>query len=125
MGPDEILAAVSSLDEPWRSRFEEFIANVSTRWAWSGKGRPTKDELRAWLREDLDLRRLVARMLHAWRRPGRTTKRIEMQEGCLPGREGETRVEGASSAAPACPGGDLVPGLSPRAQSQGGEERSR
>ncbi len=53
-----------SLDEPWRSRFLELVANEATGWEWEGQP-PTREEVALWL-SDGDLHQRVTRILNAW-----------------------------------------------------------
>jgi len=61
-----------SLEEPWRGRFLDLVANLATSWAWDGQ-RPTRKEMAAWLSADLELYREVKQLLETWQRP-RTRK---------------------------------------------------
>jgi len=67
---DILTDALFSLDEPWQGRFLNLVANLATRWAWSGT-RPTKEEITAWLGAELSLYQEVNRLLNAWWRPKR------------------------------------------------------
>jgi hypothetical protein len=53
-----------SLDEPWRSRFLELVANEATGWRWEGRP-PTREEVTTWL-GDGELHYKVAQILNAW-----------------------------------------------------------
>jgi hypothetical protein len=53
-----------SLDEPWRSRFLELVANEATGWSWEGRS-PTREEVAIWLDEG-DLHQKVTQILNAW-----------------------------------------------------------
>jgi hypothetical protein len=56
------------LEEPWRGRFLDLVANLATSWAWCGQC-PTRDEMVAWLCADLGLYQHVRDLLDAWWRP--------------------------------------------------------
>ena len=56
------------LEEPWRSRFLELVANLATSWTWCGQP-PTRDEVTAWLGADLGLYQQIRDLLDAWWRP--------------------------------------------------------
>ena len=58
------------LDEPWQGRFLELVANLATSWKWHEQ-RPTRDEIAAWLGDDLSLYQYVRLLLRAWWRPRR------------------------------------------------------
>ena len=62
--------ALFSLEEPWRGRFLDLVANLATSWAWDGQD-PTRKEVASWLSGDLDLYREVKQLLDAWQRPRR------------------------------------------------------
>lgn len=62
----EVVDALLALDEPWRSRFLEYMANQATGWRWNGRGEPTREEMEDWLREDLELRMKVVKMVRNW-----------------------------------------------------------
>ena len=53
-----------SLDEPWRSRFLELVANEATGWKWEGQP-PTRQEVATWL-GDGGLHHKVTQILNAW-----------------------------------------------------------
>lgn len=57
-----------SLDEPWRSRFLDLVANMATRWKWNGH-QPTREEIVAWLGRNPALYREIRLLLRAWQRP--------------------------------------------------------
>jgi hypothetical protein len=60
----QVAAEILSLEEPWRERFLEHLAERAGK-----DGRvPTRRELEAWLQEDLDLALMAARMVRTWRR---------------------------------------------------------
>ena len=65
---ESLIEALFSLEEPWRGRFLNLVANLATRWTWDGR-RPTQEEIIAWLRADRDLYRGVKLLLDAWPRP--------------------------------------------------------
>jgi hypothetical protein len=58
------------LEEPWRGRFLDLVANLATSWAWPG-GQPTREEVTAWLGADPNLYQRVWSLLQAWPRPER------------------------------------------------------
>jgi hypothetical protein len=53
-----------SLDEPWRSRFLELVANEATGWGWEGQP-PTREEIAIWLSNG-ELHQKVTQILNAW-----------------------------------------------------------
>jgi len=53
-----------SMDEPWRSRFLELVANEATGWRWEGRP-PTREEVAIWL-NDGELHRKITQILNAW-----------------------------------------------------------
>ncbi|MFQ6099925.1 MAG: hypothetical protein ACE5OS_01645 [Anaerolineae bacterium] len=55
-----------SLEEPWRSRFLNLVANQATGWAWDGQP-PTPDEVTTWL-GDWGLYQQVTSLLYEWHR---------------------------------------------------------
>ena len=57
----ELLDGIAGLEEPWRGNFRRFVAAAVGR--GDGKGESTDDDLQVWLKEDLDLLRLMRRML--------------------------------------------------------------
>ena len=57
-----------SLEEPWRSRFLELVANETMDWEWEGQS-PTQEEVATWL-SDGDLHQKVMQILNAWQRNG-------------------------------------------------------
>ena len=65
---DVLIRALFSLEEPWRSRFLDLVANLATNSTWDGRP-PTREEVTAWLSADLDLYREVKLLLDAWLRP--------------------------------------------------------
>ena len=67
---DELIRTLFSLEEPWRSRFLDLVANLATNSPWDGCP-PTREEVTAWLSADLDLYREVRLLLDAWLRPGK------------------------------------------------------
>ena len=60
--------ALFSLEEPWRGRFLDLVANLATSWTWDGQ-RPTRKEVTTWLSADLELYREIKQLLEAWQRP--------------------------------------------------------
>ncbi len=63
----ELLTAdVFSLDEPWRSRFLDLIANMATHWRGSAQ-QPTREEVAAWLGANPALCQQVKLLVGAWR----------------------------------------------------------
>ena len=57
-----------SLEEPWRSRFLDLVANMATRWKGNGH-QPTREEIVAWLGGNPALYREIRVLLRAWQRP--------------------------------------------------------
>jgi len=55
-----------SLEEPWRSRFLNLLANYATGWKWNGQS-PTQEEVASWLGDNI-LHQEVTLMLTAWQR---------------------------------------------------------
>jgi len=53
-----------SLDEPWKSRFLDLIANEATNWSWNGPS-PSHEELVSWL-TDCDTYRRTTTLLNVW-----------------------------------------------------------
>ena len=69
---DEIAGTVDgilALDEPWRGRFLNVIANLATGGAWNGNGEPAREDLLIWLRTNRALRVQTVQMYSTWRRP--------------------------------------------------------
>jgi hypothetical protein len=60
--------ALFSLEEPWRGRFLNLVANLATSWAWDGQP-PTRKQVTNWLGTDLELYREMKLLLDAWHRP--------------------------------------------------------
>lgn len=60
--------ALFSLEEPWRGRFLDLVANLATSWTWDSQ-LPTRKEVASWLIADLELYREVKLLLDAWERP--------------------------------------------------------
>jgi hypothetical protein len=59
-----------SLQEPWRGRFLELVADQAGGALLRGRT-PAPEDVAAWLRADPALHWQVTQMLNAWQRPGR------------------------------------------------------
>jgi hypothetical protein len=57
--------ALLSLDEPWKSRFPDLVANEATGCSWNDKETPTYEELVSWL-TDSDIYRRTMTLLNVW-----------------------------------------------------------
>jgi hypothetical protein len=62
---EELVEALLSIEEPWRSRFLDLTANLATGWTWDGQ-QPNRAALTSWLQADPDLGRKVRVMVRAW-----------------------------------------------------------
>lgn len=60
--------ALFSLEEPWRGRFLDLLANGATNRAWDGRP-PTREEVTTWL-SDSNLYQEVTLLLNAWQGGG-------------------------------------------------------
>ena len=54
-----------ALEEPWRSRFLELIAQLATGRQWDSQT-PSRSMTETWLLENKQLRNQVAQMLKTW-----------------------------------------------------------
>ncbi len=61
---ESLTEAMFSMDEPWRSRLLELVANQATGWMWEGRP-PTRDQVTVWLGNG-DLYQEVVHLLNAW-----------------------------------------------------------
>jgi hypothetical protein len=61
----ELAEILFALDEPWRGRFLELVANKATGWRWEGLS-PTRAEVETWL-SDSALCRSIGQLLNTWR----------------------------------------------------------
>ena len=61
---ESLTNALFSLEEPWRSRFLDLVANQATGQARDG-AIPTPDEVTTWL-GDTGLYRRIMRLLYVW-----------------------------------------------------------
>jgi hypothetical protein len=62
---EDLVEALFSVEEPWRTRFLGLTANLATGWTWDGQ-QPNKARLTTWLQTDPDLDRKVRVMVRAW-----------------------------------------------------------
>jgi NADPH:quinone reductase-like Zn-dependent oxidoreductase len=53
-----------SIDEPWRSRFLELVANEAKGWRWEERP-PTREEVATWL-NDGELHQKITQILNVW-----------------------------------------------------------
>jgi hypothetical protein len=60
-----------SLDEPWRERFLDLVANLATHCAWD-EGQPTWEDVTGWLGTHPTLYQRVRLLLSLWCRSGDT-----------------------------------------------------
>ena len=65
---ESLANALYALDEPWRGRFLELVAEMATRGGWNGR-RPKRDDIVSWLSTDHALFRQTERLLDTWRNP--------------------------------------------------------
>jgi hypothetical protein len=66
---NSLATALFSLEEPWRGRFLELVANLATRHTCSGQ-QPTREEVTEWLGSRPALYEQVRLLLDAWQNPG-------------------------------------------------------
>lgn len=70
-GLGEALAkALFSLNDPWRGRFLDLVANRATNKAWDSQ-LPTREDVTTWLSGNPGLYQDVRYMLNSWQKPGR------------------------------------------------------
>lgn len=67
---DEIVEALFSLEEPWRTRFLELTAQAASSGRWNERGKPSPEQIAVWL-EEPNLRRALSHLLLIWRRDER------------------------------------------------------
>jgi len=60
--------ALFALDEPWRERFLNLVADMATSGVWNGQP-PRRDDVVGWLSTDVVLFRQTERLLAAWNHP--------------------------------------------------------
>jgi len=68
-GVETLTEAMFSLDEPWRGRFLDLVANLATGEMWDGGRRPGREEVTTWLGTDYGLYQEMMMLVDAWRRP--------------------------------------------------------
>jgi len=62
---EALVDALFSLDEPWRGRFLDLVAEMATGGEWNEHA-PSREQVLAWLESDVRLYRDIALMLNTW-----------------------------------------------------------
>jgi hypothetical protein len=61
----QLVENLYALDEPWRTRFLELIAQLATGRQWDNQT-PSRNMTEAWLQGNKQLRNQIAQMLETW-----------------------------------------------------------